>query len=176
MNTRRRQLLGQYKCNPIGTFILPVVTQLPLFFCGSVVLSHLSGSPTPFDSESFLTLTSLSHVDPTTTLPIVLGLITLANVDSSSWFMTKAQRHRKSIADAKFEKSVEAGEISFGWERLIKPGLRFASIVRILIASMVPGVGHRIINFCLSPLISLLECCSLLGIFRNFRSTTNLGI
>jgi len=139
MTTRKRQLLRQYNCNPIGTFILPVVTQLPLFFCGSVVLSHLSRSPTSFDLESFLTLTSLSHVDPTTTLPIVLGLITLANVDSSSWFLTKAQRHRKAIADAKFEKSVEAGEISFEWGRLIKSGLRFASVVRIFIASMVPG-------------------------------------
>jgi inner membrane protein COX18 len=87
-------------------------------------------------------LTSLSHVDPTTTLPIVLGFLTLANVDSSSWFMTDAQRHKKAIADAKFDKSVEAGEIRFEWGRIVKSGLRLASVGRVLIASMIPGVCH----------------------------------
>ena len=87
-------------------------------------------------------LTSLSHVDPTTTLPIVLGFLTLANVESSSWFMTDAQRHKKAIADAKFDKSVEAGEIRFEWGRIVKSGLRLASVGRVLIASMIPGVCH----------------------------------
>lgn len=137
--TRRRQLLRQHNCNPLGTFLIPITTQLPLFFGGSVVLSHLSRSATPFDSESFLMLTSLSHVDPTTTLPIVLGFLTLANVESSSWFMTDAQRHKKAIADAKFDKSVEAGEIRFEWGRIVKSGLRLASVGRVLIASMIPG-------------------------------------
>lgn len=56
--------------------------------------------------------------------------------------MTEAQRQKKATADAKFEKSVEAGEIRFEWGRIVKPGLRFASVGRVLIASMVPGVGY----------------------------------
>jgi mitochondrial inner membrane protein COX18 len=132
---------------------MPVVTQLPLFFGSTVVLGHLSRMPAPFDSESFLTLTSLSHVDPTTTLPVVLGFLTLANVESSSWFMTDAQRHKRAITDAKFKKSVEAGEVRFQSDKIVKSGLRFLSVGRILIASMVPGVGHFKNDSCIFSLI-----------------------
>jgi mitochondrial inner membrane protein COX18 len=154
MTIRQRQLLRQHDCSPLGTFLLPILTQIPLFLGGSVILSHLSRSPSPFDSESFLTLTSLSHVDPTSTFPIVLGCLTLANVESSSWFMTEAQRHRKAIADAKFDKSVEAGEINLEWGRVVKSGLRFASVARVLIASMVPGVSRPVDDPCSYPHIS----------------------
>jgi len=139
MTIRRRQLLRQQNCHPLGTFLLPVMTQLPLFFGSSAVLNHLSQSPTPFDSESFMTLTNLSHVDPTTAFPIVLGLLTLANIESSGWFMTDAQRHKKATVGAKLEKSTEAGEITFEWSKIMKSGLRFASVGRILMASIVPG-------------------------------------
>jgi hypothetical protein len=76
------------------------------------------------------------------TFPIILGIITLANVESSGWFMTKPERQKKAAADAKFEKSVEAGEIMFEWSRIVKAGLRIAAVGRIIIASMVPGVGY----------------------------------
>lgn len=134
-------MLVQYNCGPRLTFLLPIMTQLPLFFGSSVVLSHLCQSPTPFDAESFLTLSNLSHVDPTTTLPIVLGFITLANVESSTWFMTTAQRERKAAADVQFQKQAEAGVIKFERSRIVKPALRFASVGRVILASMVPGVG-----------------------------------
>ena len=55
--------------------LIPAVSQLPLFVGFSVMLNNLSRHPTVFDSESFLTLTSLAHADPTVTLPIVIGLL-----------------------------------------------------------------------------------------------------
>jgi mitochondrial inner membrane protein COX18 len=87
-------------------------------------------------------LTSLSGVDRTSMLPIILGCLTLANVDSSNWFMTKANRHKKAVADARFEKGVRANEFKFEWGRFIKFALRIASVGRIFIACYVPGVSH----------------------------------
>lgn len=118
------------------------MSQLPLFVSTSMVLSHLSQTPTPFDSESFLTLNNLSNVDPTTALPIVLGFLTLANVESSGWFMTEAQLERKALADAKYIKKVEEGGSPLELNRVIKTGLRVASVGRVIIAAMVPGVRY----------------------------------
>lgn len=148
MSTHQKKLLKQHNCRPLLTSIVPVVTQLPLFFVSSVVFGHLSQSPTPFDSESFLTLTNLSHTDPTTTLPIVLGFLTLANVESSSWFMTEAQQREKAVADEKYNKSLQEaasqGTIHFEGRRVVKSILRVASIGRVILAAMVPGVGRLV--------------------------------
>ena len=37
------------------------------------------------EDESFLTLSCLTNRDPTGALPIILGLITLANVETTRW-------------------------------------------------------------------------------------------
>lgn len=103
-----------------------------------MVLNDLSRAPTPFDSESVFTLTSLVHVDPTATLPIVVGLLTFANIESSEMFMTDSQRQRKATADARHLEKRKGG---FELGRLFKPALRIASIIRVLVATMVPGVG-----------------------------------
>lgn len=159
MEVRQKELLDKYNCRPRATTLIPIVTQLPLFFLASIVFSHISQSPTPFDSESFLTLTNLSHTDPTTTLPIVLGFLTLANVESSSWFMTDAQRQQKVAADEKYNKalvkSLEEGKIHFEGGRVIKSGLRFGSVARVIIAAMVPGVCHIVSVYFLLLTISL---------------------
>ncbi|KIM90894.1 hypothetical protein PILCRDRAFT_811390 [Piloderma croceum F 1598] len=136
---RRKQLLREHNCRPLGTYLLPIITQLPLFVGSTIVLGHLSQSPTPFDLESFLMLTSLSVADRTDMLPIILGCLTLANVESSNWFMTEADRRKKAMADARFEKAVRANEFRYEWSRLVKPALRFASVGRICIACLVPG-------------------------------------
>lgn len=108
-----------------------------------MVLNDLSRIPTPFDSESIFTLTSLAHVDPTATLPIVVGLLTFANVESSDVFMTDSQRERKATADAqRLEKRKEGVELG----RLFKPAMRIASIIRVLVATMVPGVGFLLLK------------------------------
>ncbi|KAN0097508.1 60Kd inner membrane domain containing protein [Tylopilus felleus] len=136
---RRKELFTEYRCHPIMTMALPPLTQLPVFVGCSVVLAHLSQHPTPFDSESFLTLSTLVHPDPTATLPIALGFITLANVESSRWFMTDEQRQREDKVQKWREERIAKGERVIQPQKIIKSALRLVSIGRILIATMVPG-------------------------------------
>ena len=71
--------------------VLPAITQLPLFIFSTALFSSIATRPTPLDDESFLTLTSLAKSDPTGTLPVALGLTTLANVETAGW-LTSAER------------------------------------------------------------------------------------
>lgn len=119
---------------------IPPLTQLPVFVGCSVVLAHVSQHPTPLDSESFLTLSTLVHPDPTAALPIALGFITLANVESSRWFMTDQQREREAKVQTWKEEKIAKGERVIEPQKIIKSALRLVSIGRILIATMVPGV------------------------------------
>ena len=59
----------------------------------TIMFARLAADPTcPFDSESFLTLTTLNHPDPTFTLPVILGLVTMANVESSHWVLNPEEK------------------------------------------------------------------------------------
>jgi len=138
-DTRKKELLVQHGCTPLPTMLIPPLTQLPLFVGFSMVLNRASQSPTVFDSESFLTLTSLSHSDPTLTLPIVIGLITLANVESTRWFASAVATQRQAKVDEWVAKRRAKGEIVLEPGRIVQSSLRFLSIARILIAAIVPG-------------------------------------
>ncbi|KAF9226557.1 hypothetical protein BS17DRAFT_775824 [Gyrodon lividus] len=139
LTARRKELFAEHRCRPGITMAIPPLTQLPIFVGCSMVLSRLSQRTTPFDSESFLTLSTLAHPDPTATLPITLGLITLANVESSRWFMTDQQRERQLEVQKWKEERVARGETVLEPQRIIKSVLRLVSIGRILVATMVPG-------------------------------------
>lgn len=139
LTTRRQQLFSEYRCTPGFTMAIPIITQVPLFMGFSIVLNRLSQAPTPFDSESFLTLSTLAHADPTATLPIALGLITLANVESSRWFITDAQRERQEKVQKWKEDRVARGETVIEPQKIIKSALRLISVGRIVVATMVPG-------------------------------------
>lgn len=139
LTTRRKQLFSQYHCSPGFTMAIPIITQVPLFMGFSIVLNRLSQAPTPFDSESFLTLSTLAHADPTATLPIALGLVTLANVESSRWFITDAQRERQEKVQKWKEDRVARGETVIEPQKIIKSTLRLISVGRIVVATMVPG-------------------------------------
>lgn len=107
-----------------------------------MVLGRLSLDPTPFDSESFLTLITLAHPDPTMTLPIILGVLTMANVESSNWVMNAAEREREQqIAERNAKRIAESGQPQFQPKTLIKSGLRLLSVGRIIIAAITPGVS-----------------------------------
>lgn len=123
--------------------IIPPLTQLPLFVGFSMMLSRISQPPTVFDAESFLTLTSLSHGDPTQTLPIVLGLITLANVESSRWFVSGEALEREKKVEAWTAKRRARGEVVLEPKKIMQTSMRILSVGRILIAIMVPGVSAR---------------------------------
>lgn len=98
-----------------------------------------------FDSEEFLTLTSLAHPDPTATLPIVLGLITLANVETARWFMSaEALQREQKVAEWTAEKRAK-GETVLEPKKIIQSGMRGLSIGRILIAAVIPGVSNVVL-------------------------------
>jgi len=121
------------------------LSQLPFFVGFTIVLNQLSQTPTPFDSESFLTLTSLAHPDPTMTLPIVLGFLTMANVESGSWIMNAAEREQQRLSEVEEAKRIAAGgKIRIQPRKIIKTGLRGLSIIRIVVAALTPGVRSLI--------------------------------
>lgn len=121
-------------------FIVPLVTQVPVFVGLTMVVSRACQAPTPLDAESFTTLTSLAHVDPTAALPIALGIITLANVESSRWFMSAEQRERERKVDEWTTAKRAKGETVFRPRNILQGGLRLLSIGRIMVAATFPGV------------------------------------
>lgn len=123
------------------TMLIPAVSQLPLFVGFSVMLNRLSQYPTVFDSESFLTLTSLAHADPTLTLPIVIGLLSLANTESSRWFISEAALQREARVKEWADKRRAKGETVLEPKKIIQSTLRLYSIARILISALFPGVS-----------------------------------
>ena len=138
---RRKELFKQHKCSPLPSIIIPPLAQLPVFVGFTVVLSRLSVDPTPFDSESFFTLSTLAHPDPTMTLPVILGLLTMANVESGNWVLTAVEREQIRKADLEEKKRVlEGGKPRLHPGKVFKTILRGLSIVRIIIAAMTPGV------------------------------------
>ncbi|KAH0587677.1 hypothetical protein H2248_006443 [Termitomyces sp. 'cryptogamus'] len=136
----RKDLFKRYRCSPTPSIIVPIIAQLPVFILGTVMLQRLSLHPTPFDSESFLTLTTLTHPDPTLTLPIVLGMLTMTNVESSNWLMNTAERERvRRIEEQDAKALVEGGKPKIRPKSVIKSGLRVLSVARIAICAMMPG-------------------------------------
>jgi inner membrane protein COX18 len=142
MKVHQKRLLAEHSATPWVTVLLPVAAQLPVFVLSTVVVARACAPGSPRDAEAFLSLTSLTHVDPTAALPIALGLVTLANVESSSWFASAAQAERaRNTAEwaaarrARGENVLETG-------KYIKSGLRLLSVGRILWAATVPGVSR----------------------------------
>lgn len=125
---------------------MPILTQLPLFVGTSMVLSDATRSAgTVLDSEAFLTLTSLAHPDATLTLPIVLGMITLANVESARWFVSaEVLQREQQVAKWTAERRAR-GENVLEPRRIYQTALRIMSVGRILIAAMVPGVSGPVL-------------------------------
>jgi inner membrane protein COX18 len=148
MLARRNELYAEHRCHPWLTMLIPPLTQLPLFVGSSMFLSRLSQPPTVFDSESFLTLTSLSHADPTAALPIALGLITLMNVESSSsirWFASAEAREREELEEKRTAEKRAQGDIVLRPQKIVQSALRLLSVGRILIGALVPGVRTPIL-------------------------------
>jgi len=120
---------------------VPALTQLPLFVFSSLVFSRLTQPPSVLDSETFLTLTSLVNPDPTATIPILIGMITFANVESVKWFITDAQKSRQEKVEKWNAEKRARGDTVIEPKKIVQNALRVMSVGRILIAAMVPGVG-----------------------------------
>jgi len=77
------------------------------------------------------------------TLPIILGILTMANVESSIWVMTAAERERaQKIQEMNEKKNAELGKGAriILPQKIIKTTLRFMSVARIIVAAVTPGV------------------------------------
>lgn len=139
-------MYAEHSCSPWTTTFVPALTQLPLFVFGTAALSALTSRPSPLNDETFLTLTSLAHPDPTGVLPVVLGLVTLANVETANWFIgseralrnAQLEENRKK-ADAQRHK--EGKVVRLRAKDAVQGSLRGLSVARILIGAMVDGVS-----------------------------------
>jgi inner membrane protein COX18 len=148
LSARQKELFRHHGCQPWKTIAFPPLAQLPLFFGITMGLREISQMPnTPFDSEAFLTLTTLAHPDPTMTLPILLGLVTMANVETSNMLMTATQKAKFEEIEKKNEAGKKAGKVLVQPRKIVKEGLRGLSVVRILFASVAPGVSIPL-SFC----------------------------
>ncbi|KAJ7283551.1 60Kd inner membrane protein-domain-containing protein [Mycena rebaudengoi] len=140
VKSERKRLIAEHKCHPLPSILVSPATQLPVFVLMSMMFNRLARDPTPFDSEAFLTLTSLSQPDPTWTLPIILGMVTMANVESSNWLMTAVQRDRmRRLQEQQAQKLAAAGKPDIQPKNIIKSALNGLSVVRILLAAVSPG-------------------------------------
>lgn len=199
MVARRNELFALHRCRPWPTMLIPPLTQLPVFVGSSMFLSGLARAPSSaFDSEAFLTLTSLAHPDPTAALPIALGVITLANVESVRWFVSAEVREREEAERKRVEERRAQGQLVLEPRKVMQSALRFLSVGRILIGAVVPGVRNTFF-FCLVllllhknmrtlivppfliltfllPFFSSAERGALLDLICDFRSLTNLDI
>ncbi|THH11476.1 hypothetical protein EW145_g621 [Phellinidium pouzarii] len=144
IDIRRRELFATYSCSPMPTMLVPAITQLPLFVFSTTVSSSLAMRPTPLDDETFLTLTSLARPDSTGMLPIALGLITLANVETGGWFVG-AERVARSARIEEERKTLDAQKREQGIpviphiKDVVQGSLRLFSVLRIVIGVMVDG-------------------------------------
>ncbi|EIN10436.1 hypothetical protein PUNSTDRAFT_132531 [Punctularia strigosozonata HHB-11173 SS5] len=135
----RDELLRKHRCTTLPTVLIPAITQIPIFVGLSVVFNRACQRPTPLDSESFGTLTSLVHTDPTMTFPIILGLLTLANVESAKWNLSPERREREAKVEKWVAEKREKGEMVVRPANAIRTGLRLVSVARIIVGALVPG-------------------------------------
>ncbi|KAJ7047270.1 60Kd inner membrane protein-domain-containing protein [Mycena alexandri] len=140
VKAEQKRLLAEHKCRPGLAMVASPVSQLPVFVVMSMVFNRLAQEPTPFDSEAFFTLSTLNHTDSTLTLPIILGMITMLNVDANSWFMSAVQKDRLQKMEEKRAATLAAGQRpGFHLQRIIKSSLNYLSVFRIILAAISPG-------------------------------------
>jgi len=69
-----------------------------------------------------------------------LGIVTMANVESNTWLLNSAEREQLRKKDELIaKKESENGQRILRPAKIIKTSLRGLSVVRIIIASLVPG-------------------------------------
>ncbi|KIK68031.1 hypothetical protein GYMLUDRAFT_155039 [Collybiopsis luxurians FD-317 M1] len=145
MKVKRKELAKIHHCSPVTTALIPIVPQVPLFVLMTMTFARLAADPTsPFDTESFLTLSTLNHPDPTFTLPVVLGLITMANVESSHWVLSPEEKAALKESEKNMAVNVEKSgdkwtKVKLNLRSRLKDSMRILSILRIGLASIAPG-------------------------------------
>jgi mitochondrial inner membrane protein COX18 len=122
--------------------LVPLVSQIPIFMLFSATLLHAANEPgSVLRNEEFLTLRSLAHSDPTVALPIALGLISFASIETSKWFTT-AEQSRKFVEMRKTQSA--HGKNLLQPMKYTKGIVRTLSVGRIVLAAMAPGVSFTL--------------------------------
>jgi inner membrane protein COX18 len=136
----RKELLSKHGVPPALVMSVPVLAQLPVFVVSSLVFARMTQPPSVLDSETFLTLTSLVNPDSTMTIPILIGMVTFANVESAKWFISDVQQSRQDKVEKWNEERRARGHNVLEPKKIVQNALRVVSVGRILITAMVPGV------------------------------------
>ncbi|KAK7470529.1 hypothetical protein VKT23_001954 [Stygiomarasmius scandens] len=141
LEAREKELANEYKCRPLVTSLASPLSQAPIFILITTVLNNLARNPAScFDSESFLTLTTLMHPDETMALPVVLGLLTMANVEASTWVLTPAEKQQLAEREAKSKEiSAKDGTRRVRFQSIFKSGMRGLAVARIGLGAIAPG-------------------------------------
>lgn len=140
----RIALIKKHSCSPWPTLLLPQLTYLPIFMVSTFVFQSACVAPSPLESESVFTLVSLANPDPTGTLPIIIGLLTLANVETSQWLIGgKYARDALQLAETTAKQDAEKGVVKIRPQAISKNILRAFSICRMIIGMLMPGVSGR---------------------------------
>ncbi|KAJ6598964.1 60Kd inner membrane protein-domain-containing protein [Mycena vulgaris] len=135
--TKEKRLMTENKCHPFLSMVANPASQLPVFVIMTMMFNRLAQDPTPFDSEAFFTLTTLNHPDETWTLPILLGMITMANVESNNWLISAVEKDRLRRMEER--RAQQPGATVWQPRKIIKSALNGLSVVRILLAAISPG-------------------------------------
>jgi inner membrane protein COX18 len=87
----------------------------------------------------------LAHPDPTIALPVpvVIGLISLATIETSQWFVTEERAIRLRKTSFRNEVQRDQGKIITNPRWHIKGIMSGLSVGRIILAAMMPGVSSQ---------------------------------
>lgn len=121
----------------------PPVAQIPVFMLLSAIFLHAANEPgSVLRNEAFFTLQSLAHPDPTVTLPIILGLVSLASIETSKWFISEEQSRRFAEIRRREHARRASGKIVIQPMKYAKSISRGLSVGRIVLAAIAPGVSY----------------------------------
>jgi mitochondrial inner membrane protein COX18 len=149
MEARRRQLYSHFNLGALHTVVLPAAVQLATFIPMTYLFLYTAMPPTPLDSESFLHLTTLTHYDPSNILPVAIGILNMANVDSHRWMLQptrfKEQRQvEQNVVQAQLSRGGPSQkakyELKFRPSGIMASAARCLSVLRIIVAMQMPGV------------------------------------
>jgi inner membrane protein COX18 len=93
--------------------------------------------------EAILTLQSLAYPDLTVALPVIIGLISLATIETSQWLVTEERAIRLRKTSFRNEVQWDQGKIIINPCRHIKGIMSGLSVGRIILAAMMPGVSSQ---------------------------------
>ncbi|KAJ7498818.1 60Kd inner membrane protein-domain-containing protein [Mycena latifolia] len=136
----QKRLIAEHNCHPLLSMLASPASQLPVFFIMTTMFNRLAQDPTPFDSEAFFTLTTLNHPDETWGLPIILGITTMATVQSRNWLISAVEQERlRRIEERQAQQQAATGKPVINRRNASTTVLNVLSVARIVLAALSPG-------------------------------------